>query len=194
VPRAATGAIRCIVGIGNPTDQYANTKHNVGWWVVDELASRHNVHMKRERLRAIYGRGRIGGLDIVLAKPTTYVNLTGDAALRLAIFFGIKPSEFLVVLDDMNLPTGQIRLRRDGSDGGHKGLRSMIQTFGTMEIPRLRIGIGAPEGRGGGVDWVLTPFDKETMPLIQDAVKRAGDCIETILKDGLEIAMTKYNG
>jgi PTH1 family peptidyl-tRNA hydrolase len=94
----------------------------------------------------------------------------------------------------MNLPTGQIRLRRDGSDGGHKGLRSMIQTFGTMEIPRLRIGIGAPEGRGGGVDWVLTPFDKETMPLIQDAVKRAGDCIETILKDGLEIAMTKYNG
>jgi PTH1 family peptidyl-tRNA hydrolase len=191
---AGSGAIRCILGIGNPTDQYANTKHNVGWWVVDELAAQHNVHLKRERLRAIYGRGRVDGNDVVLAKPATYVNLSGDAALRLAIFFRIRPSEFLVVLDDMNLPVGQVRLRRDGSDGGHKGLRSMIEVFGTAEIPRLRIGIGSPPPGSGAVDWVLTPFNKETEPAMQAAIKRAADCIEAVLKDGFEAAMSKFNG
>ncbi len=184
----------CILGIGNPGKEYADTKHNVGWWVVDELARRHNIRISRKRLRAEYGRGVLAGQDVVLAKPQTFVNASGDAALRLAIFFRIKPGQFIVVLDDMNLPPGTIRLRRRGSDGGHKGLRSIIAAFGTQEIPRLRIGIGPPPPGTNAVDWVLSPFDEETLPAIRDAVSRAADCIEVALADGLDAAMQQFNG
>ena len=182
-----------VLGLGNPGEEYAATKHNVGWMVIDELARRHHIPLRRERLKANYGRGSIAGQQVVLAKPLTFVNLSGDAALRLAIFFRVKVRNFLVVLDDMNLPPGVIRLRSSGSDGGHKGLRSIIETFGTTDIPRLRIGIGAPEGMDA-VKWVLSPFDETTQPVMEAAIKRAADCVETYLADGLEAAMQRHNG
>ncbi|MBC7289442.1 MAG: aminoacyl-tRNA hydrolase [Armatimonadetes bacterium] len=184
----------CIVGIGNPAQQYADTKHNVGWWVVDELCRRHNVRLNRQRLRAEYGRGTIAGQDVVLAKPLTFVNASGDAALRLALFFRIKPEQFVVVLDDMNLPPGTIRLRRGGSDGGHKGLRSILQIFGTPDVPRLRIGVGSPPPGTNPVEWVLSPFEESVLPVIREAVGRAADCIETLLACGFERAMQQFNG
>ena len=184
----------CILGIGNPGKEYADTKHNVGWWVVDELARRHGIEVKRKRLRAEYGRGTIAGQDVILAKPQTFVNASGDAALRLAIFFRMKPQQFIVVLDDMNLAPGTIRLRMKGSDGGHKGLRSVLAVFGTQEVPRLRIGIGPPPPGTSAVDWVLSPFDDEAVDLIREAVLRAADCIEVAVEQGFEVAMQQFNG
>lgn len=184
--------LHIVLGLGNPGEEYAATKHNVGWMVVDELAQRHNILLRRERLKANYGRGRIAGREVVLAKPLTFVNLSGDAALRLAIFFRVKVQNFLVVLDDMNLPPGTIRLRPGGSDGGHKGLRSILQIFGTADVPRLRVGIGPPEGMDA-VNWVLSPFPEPLQPVIASAIKTAADCVETYLAEGLEVAMQRYN-
>ncbi len=183
----------CILGIGNPGPEYADTKHNVGWWVVDTLAERHGIQLSRRRLRSQFGRGQICGVDTVLAKPLTFVNASGEAAIRLAAFFRIKPQRFIVVLDDMNLPPGAIRLRKRGSDGGHKGLRSILQIFGTLEVPRLRIGIGPPPEGTSAVDWVLSPFDEQTLPAIKDAVARAADCIQAALERGLDYAMSQFN-
>ncbi|MCX7597584.1 MAG: aminoacyl-tRNA hydrolase [Armatimonadetes bacterium] len=185
--------LHIILGLGNPGAEYAATKHNVGWMVIDELAQRHGIELRRERLKANYGRGRIAGHAVVLAKPLTFVNLSGDAALRLAFFFRVKVHNFLVVLDDMNLPPGTLRLRASGSDGGHKGLRSIIETFGTTEVPRLRVGIGPPQ-EGDAVQWVLSPFDENTQPIMAAAIKTAADCVETYLAEGLEVAMQRYNG
>jgi len=183
----------CILGLGNPGGEYADTKHNVGWWVVDELARRHDLRLNRRRLRAEYGRGKIEGADVVLAKPLTFVNASGDAALRIAAFFRIRPDHFIVVLDDMNLQPGQMRLRKSGSDGGHRGLRSILATFGTVEVPRLRLGIGPPPEGMGAVQWVLSPFDEQTRKVIDEQVGRAADCIEVLLAEGLEAAMSRFN-
>jgi PTH1 family peptidyl-tRNA hydrolase len=185
--------IYCVFGLGNPGTEYANTKHNVGWRVVEELARRHGIALNRERLRARYGRGQIADADVVLSQPQTFVNASGDAALRLALFFRIRPEHFVVVLDDMNLEPGMIRLRKGGSDGGHRGLRSVIAAFGTEEVPRLRIGIGPPPQDTGAVEWVLSPFPIEMRPLIEDAVLQAADCIETALRNGIEAAMSQFN-
>lgn len=181
-----------VLGLGNPGEEYVATKHNVGWMVIDELAQRHGIQLRRERLKANYGRGRIAGREVVLAKPLTFVNLSGDAALRLAIFFRVKVRNFLVVLDDMNLPPGAVRLRPGGSDGGHKGLRSILETFGTADVPRLRIGIGPPEGMDA-VQWVLSPFNEDLQPIMAAAIKAAADCVETYLAEGSEAAMQRYN-
>lgn len=184
--------LHIVLGLGNPGEEYVATKHNVGWMVIDELAQRHGIQLRRERLKANYGRGRIAGREVVLAKPLTFVNLSGDAALRLAIFFRVKVRNFLVVLDDMNLPPGAVRLRPSGSDGGHKGLRSILETFGTADVPRLRIGIGPPEGMDA-VQWVLSPFKEDAQPIMAAAIKTAADCVETYLAEGLEAAMQRYN-
>lgn len=184
----------CILGIGNPGPEYAATKHNIGWWVVDELARRHDLRLRRERLRACYGRGRIKGADVVLAQPQTFVNASGDAALRLALFFHIRPEQFVVVLDDMNLEPGTIRLRKSGSDGGHRGLRSIIEVFGTADVPRLRLGIGAPPPGTRGVDWVLSPFAEDVRPAVQESLARAADCIEVVVTRDIETAMSQFNG
>lgn len=184
----------CVLGIGNPGPEYAETKHNIGWAIIDVLAERHDIPLNRRRLRSVYGRGRIDGADTVLAKPLTYVNNSGDAALRLASFFRIRPEWFIVVLDDMNLEPGTLRLRRQGSDGGHRGLRSVMAALGTIEIPRLRVGIGPPPPGTSAVDWVLSPFAEDVLPTMKQACERAADCIEVALAEGLEEAMNRYNG
>ncbi|MGD9518578.1 MAG: aminoacyl-tRNA hydrolase [Armatimonadota bacterium] len=184
----------CVLGIGNPGSEYAHTKHNIGWWVVDELARRHDIALKRERLRARYGRGRVKSVDVVLAQPLTYVNASGDAALRLAVFFRIRPANFIIVLDDMNLEPGAVRLRPGGSDGGHRGLRSIIEVFGTTEVPRLRVGIGSPPEGKRAVEWVLSPFAEDVRPVVDEAITRAADCIEVALTQGLPTAMSQFNG
>jgi PTH1 family peptidyl-tRNA hydrolase len=183
----------CILGIGNPGPEYTDTKHNVGWWVVEELARRHHVSLDRERLRCRYGRKNIAGRDVVLAEPLTFVNASGEAALRLALFFRLPPQRFIVTLDDLNLQPGQLRLRCSGSDGGHLGLRSVLQAFGTQEVPRLRVGIGAPQPGVSAVEWVLSPFSEEVLEVIRAAVQRAADCLEVALAEGLPQAMQRFN-
>jgi peptidyl-tRNA hydrolase, PTH1 family len=182
-----------LVGLGNPGAQYAETRHNVGFLVIDRLAARHQVGVTRQRHRAFYGRGRLAGEDCLLVKPQTFMNDSGDAVLRLLLYYRVQPSDVLLIYDDLALDLGVMRLRRGGSDGGHKGVRSVIHYLDTDQVARLRLGIGrGPEGHGN-IDYVLSPFAKSERERAQEMVDRATEAVECVLREGLDVAMNKYN-
>lgn len=181
-----------LVGLGNPGAQYAETRHNVGFLVIDRLAERHQVTVSRQRHRALFGRGRILGEDCLLVKPQTFMNDSGDAVRRLLMFYRVPPADVLLVCDDLNLDLGVMRLRRGGSDGGHKGVRSVIDYLDTDQIARLRLGIGRPAGPNA-IDYVLSPFARSEREQVQEMRDRAVEAVECVLRDGLETAMNRYN-
>ncbi len=181
-----------IVGLGNPGPEYAETRHNVGFRCVDELARRHGLKWERPRLKAIQARGRIAGQDVVLAKPQTYMNVSGASVAQLVKWYKTPLDQLLVVADDIDLPFGQLRLRAEGSAGGQKGLASIIQQLRTNAVPRLRIGIGRPRwGEPSG--YVLSRFTKEQAAALPEIIGRAADAAELWLTDGLIAAMNRYN-
>lgn len=181
-----------IVGLGNPGKEYQETRHNVGFRVVELLAQRHGIELRRQRHQAVFGEGRIAGVSVLLAKPLTYMNLSGAAVAALARYHNVTPADILVICDDVALPVGRLRLRGQGSAGGHNGLRSIIDALGTTRFPRLRIGVGAPDGRPL-VDHVLGRFDRAEAEAIAVTLAEAADAVETFLRDGLEAAMNRYN-
>ncbi len=186
--------MRCIVGLGNPGIEYADTRHNAGAAAVDLLARRHSIRLARRRHQAVYGRGEIAGVEVLLAQPVTFMNNSGQAVGRLLSFYGLSPDHLLVVVDDINLPLGTIRLRRKGSDGGQKGLRSVAQHLGTTQYARLRIGVGPlPAGRDATA-FVLSPFRPSERDAAFSGIERAADAIERALGHGLEAAMGEFNG
>ncbi len=185
--------MRCLVGLGNPGAQYAETRHNVGFLVVDRLAQRHQVGVTRGRHRALFGRGRIGDEDCLLVKPQTFMNDSGDAVLRLLLYYRLEPADVLLVYDDINLDLGVMRLRRGGSDGGHKGVRSVLHYLHTDQVARLRLGIGRPPEGASAINYVLSPFARSEMDRAQEMVDQAADAVEAVLREGLEVAMNRYN-
>lgn len=184
----------CLVGLGNPGSEYAETRHNVGFHVIDLLALRNNVPVTRHRHRALFGRGMVAGEDCLLVKPQTFMNDSGDAVLRLLLYYHLNPADVIVVYDDLALDLGVIRLRRNGSDAGHKGLRSLIHYLKTPEITRVRLGIGRPPEGGNAINYVLSKFAKSEAEKVEEMVFRAAQAMESCLKDGLDVAMNKYNG
>lgn len=192
-----------LVGLGNPGASYARTRHNVGWLVLDELARRYEIRVEKKQGEARVGGGTIpqpdGGLSrVLLAKPQTYMNLSGRAVAGLMHFYRVPKEKILIVTDDLNLPLGKLRLRAGGSDGGHNGLKSIQQSLATQEYSRLRIGVGAPSDEErrerGTADFVLRPFAPDEHQQVEEAIARATDCIETFVIDGVIRAMDKYNG
>jgi PTH1 family peptidyl-tRNA hydrolase len=181
-----------IVGLGNPGKEYQETRHNVGFRVVELLAQRHGIDMCRHRHQSAYGEGRIAGQPVLLAKPLTYMNLSGLAVAALARYHNAEPGEVLIVCDDTNLPLGRLRLRVQGTAGGHNGLKSIIGSLGTTEFPRLRIGVGSPDGRPM-VDHVLGRFNRADGETIAAAIEEAADAVELLLRDGVEVAMNRVN-
>ncbi len=183
------------MGIGNPGRQYERTRHNVGFWVVDRLCERAGVELRKKGFEARYAyvSSGPGGEPACFAEPQTYVNLTGEAVRGLADFYKVAPEGVLVVCDDLNLPVGKLRIRRDGSSGGHKGLDSVIRALGTNAFPRLRIGIGQAPPFMDSADYVLAPPAKEEREALDEAVKRAVEAVEMWLADGVERAMARYN-
>jgi PTH1 family peptidyl-tRNA hydrolase len=181
-----------IVGLGNPGPEYANTRHNVGFMVVDELSRRHRIPVKTLKHSARTGEGEIHGEPAALAKPLTYMNVSGQAVGPLLRRHSLPPAHLIVVYDDADLPLGKLRLRARGSAGGHGGLKSIIGTLGTDEFPRVRIGIGR-SGRGDMVGHVLGGFRREEREAIEHAIQRAADAVEAILIDGIEPAMNRFN-
>lgn len=184
----------CLVGLGNPGSEYAETRHNVGFHAIDLLAQRHDITVSRHRHRALFGRGQVAGQDCLLVKPQTFMNDSGDAVLRLLLYYHIAVADVLVVYDDLALELGAIRIRRGGSDGGHKGLRSVSHYLHTQEVARVRLGIGAPPEGGNAINYVLSRFAKSELERVEDMVFRAAGAVETCLKEGLEVAMNRYNG
>ena len=190
---------KMIVGLGNPGPEYVRSRHNVGFQVLDVLAERHGIAFDRFQKRARLGIGRVEPasappVKVVLAKPMTYMNASGESVGALASFYKIAPTDILIVFDDLDLPLGKIRLRAEGGSGGQKGIQSTIKALGTEAFPRLRVGIGRPPGQMDPAAYVLQPFSAEQNEEITFARMRAADAIETWLAQGIESAMNQFNG
>lgn len=196
---ATDGSPTLVVGLGNPGPEYAATRHNVGFRCVSLLARRHHLGWNRRLAHARVAEGAIGPHRVVLARPQTFMNRSGDAVTGLLRHYRLDPVRLLVVHDDLDLPLGRLRLRPEGSAGGHQGLRSILDRLHTTAVPRLRLGIGRPEGdaerrdRGGVVDYVLTSFRPDEMLALQEMVKRAADAVTCLLDEGVAAAMNRFN-
>lgn len=183
-----------IVGLGNPGSEYANHRHNIGFRVVESLARAHDLRFVRHKgSKAHVAEGRIGERPVRLVKPQTFMNLSGQAVGRLSRAYEIEPAQILVIYDDLDLPLGRLRLRPEGGSGGHKGIRSIIDTMDTQAFPRLRVGIDRPPGRMDPADYVLQPFSRGEEDLVTETVERAVSAIECWLAEGIVAAMDRFN-
>lgn len=191
---AATGPPTwLIVGLGNPGREYKDNRHNVGFKVVERLATTEGFEFDERRDRAVMARGRLEGVGVALVKPQTYVNRSGDAVAPIARFYKIPPENVLVIYDDLDLPQGAIRFRPEGGSGGHNGMRSIIDRMGTRDFPRLRIGIGRPPGRMDPADYVLGNFTAGELGVMDGVFDLASGGIRCLLREGVEAAMSSYN-
>ncbi|MFQ3586323.1 MAG: aminoacyl-tRNA hydrolase [Fimbriimonadaceae bacterium] len=179
-----------VVGLGNPGPEYAGTRHNVGFEVVERLAARHRIKLDQAQHQARLGLGTIDSVGVALVKPLTYMNRSGRAVAPLARKFDLKPDRILVIADDLDLPTGKVRIRPKGSAGGHNGHKSLIESLGTTEYPRIKIGIGRPKDET--VDHVLSKFHPEERATVKEAIELAADVVESVLADGLEKAISRF--
>ena len=188
------GASWLIVGLGNPGEKYENTRHNVGFQVVDELAERQNAPVQKLKFKALTNLLTISGEKVLVMKPVTYMNLSGEAVRPAADFYKIPPERILVISDDTALDPGKLRIRQKGSAGGHNGLKNIIQHLGTDQFPRVRVGVGQkPHPDYDLAHWVLGKFQGEDKKVMDEAVKRAADAVECILKEGADRAMNRFN-
>jgi PTH1 family peptidyl-tRNA hydrolase len=185
--------MKLIVGLGNPGIRYADTRHNVGFWVIDELSRRWGIPVNKEKWKAETGEGVVRGEKVILMKPLTYMNLSGEAVRPALDWLKADLEELCVIYDDLDLPVGQIRLRLKGSSGGHNGMRSLIAHLGTDQFKRIRIGIGRPQGNRSVPDYVLSPFAREEREPVMDAVNRAASAVERWLESDFLAAMNAFN-
>ncbi len=185
--------MKIIVGLGNPGPKYAETRHNIGFMIVNELARRHQIKVKGTLGPAIAGDGQISGEKVWLVQPTTFMNRSGEAVNFAVRRFDLDIKDLMVVYDDLDLPLGRVRLRSEGSAGGHNGIKSIIASLGTQDFPRLRFGIGRPEQQEV-VDYVLTRFARAEEPDLTDTIARACDAVELWIAQDLESAASRFNG
>lgn len=183
-----------VLGLGNPGPEYAGHRHNLGFMVVEELASRHGIPVHERSRLAVQGAGAIGEVPVVLARPRTYMNLSGQAAQSLGVRLGIPPQRMLALVDDFTLPLGRVRIRREGGTGGHNGLASMIECLGTKDFPRIRLGIGPMPPGMDPADFVLEDFRPEEEQAVDALLARAADAVEFLVEHGVEAAMNRFNG
>lgn len=192
--KKTSGVDWLIVGLGNPGDQYENTRHNVGWRALDELAEIANVPVQKLKYKALTNTCTVSGAKALLMKPITYMNLSGEAVGEAARFFKIPPERVLVLSDDVSLPVGKLRIRKSGSAGGHNGLKSIIQHLGTDQFPRVKIGVGGkPHPDYDMADWVLGKFSPEDKKTIDEMVQKAAKAAAYYIEEGPDKAMGKFN-
>ncbi|MDR2089920.1 MAG: aminoacyl-tRNA hydrolase [Clostridiales Family XIII bacterium] len=184
-----------IVGLGNPGRRYENTKHNMGFLALDLLAERNGIRISRLRHRALCGEGAVAGRRVFLVKPQTYMNLSGESVRAVMEYYKAPHDGLLVICDDIDIPIGDIRIRAKGSAGSHNGMRSIVDSLGYADFPRIRIGIGDGERPRGDslVGYVLGGFQKQRVSAVEDAIGRAADAAECLLREGAEAAMNRYN-
>jgi PTH1 family peptidyl-tRNA hydrolase len=187
------GPSRLVVGLGNPGAEYAGNRHNVGFRSVDRVAERYRLRFNAKRARSLVARGQLAGQDVALAKPQTYMNLSGRAVKELLVGWGVPPRSLLVVYDDVDLPPGSLRMRERGGPGTHNGMRSIVESLGSTDFPRLRIGIGSPPPMRDLADYVLDDPTPEERSLLEEALARAVEAIELFIREGPAAAMNRYN-
>lgn len=182
-----------IVGLGNPGRQYEETKHNVGFRVVDRLAEKHGIAVTKFKNRALMGDGTIAGKRVLLIKPQTFMNLSGESVREIVNFYKIPQDRFVVIFDDTSLPAGSVRIREKGSHGGHNGIRNIIAQMGTEEFWRIKVGIGEKPNGWDLADYVLAKFDADALPLMEQGMDKAVQGVELILSRGIHEAMNRVN-
>lgn len=183
-----------IVGLGNPRKEYENTRHNIGFMAIDELAKRCNIHVIESKHKALIGKGYLAGQKVILAKPLTFMNLSGESVRQLIDYYKVdEESQLIVLYDDISLEPGKLRLRKKGSAGGHNGIKNIIAHLGHDCFMRVKIGVGEKPKGYDLADYVLGHFSKEEKVVMGDALKKAADAVETIIADGIEAAMNRYN-
>jgi len=191
--------MKLIVGLGNPGKTYARNRHNVGFQCLNHFARLHSIHFDRRQCQARVGTGKVSGEKLLLAKPGTFVNLSGKSVAGLVQKHHIPLSDLLVIYDDLDLPLGRIRLRQSGSSGGHKGMNSIISALSSEDFPRIRVGIGRPQGEKQSmsddaiVDYVLSDFSSQEEAIIKPAIAKVAEAIDCFLTEGIKAAMNRFN-
>lgn len=182
-----------IAGLGNPTKEYDKTRHNVGFSVIDVLADRYNMDVSERKHKAFCGRGAVEGQKVVLMKPQTFMNLSGESIRAAMDFYKADPEDVLIIYDDVSLEPGQLRIRQKGSAGGHNGIKNIISHLGTQEFPRIKVGVGAKPPRMDLADYVLSRFSQGEQKLMEEAFKEAAEAAVMIMTEGLDRAMNHFN-
>ncbi|MGD9022873.1 MAG: aminoacyl-tRNA hydrolase [Deltaproteobacteria bacterium] len=187
-------SIKLIVGLGNPGAAYRFTRHNVGFMVTDQLAQRHRISFDNRKFKSVFGLGSMGDCRVILAKPMTFMNLSGPSVRDLARFFKLDKKHLLVIHDDIDLVFGKIKIKQKGGDGGHKGVMSLVEAFGSGAFVRIRVGIGRPDTREEVEGYVLNRFDAQQSAQLDRVIIMAQEAVETILLKGLREAMNRFHG
>jgi PTH1 family peptidyl-tRNA hydrolase len=183
-----------IAGLGNPGREYDMTRHNIGFEVIDYMADKHKVKLNKLKFKAVYGELIIGGEKVYLVKPQTYMNLSGESISEFWRFFKIPTENIIIINDDIDIPAGSLRIRQKGSAGTHNGLKSIIYHLRSDAFPRIRIGVGAPQNKDYDLaDYVLGKFTRDDIPVMEKAIVQAADAAETIVADGVDKAMNRFN-
>lgn len=186
--------MKLIVGLGNPTPQYEGTRHNVGFDVVDRLAEQYQIPLDTVKHKGVYGKGNIDGVKVILLKPMTFMNLSGESVAAVAGYYKIASEDMIVIYDDINLDVGRLRIREKGSAGGHNGMKNIIAQVGTDAFPRIRVGVGMKPQKMDLADYVLSRFSKEERTIIEDGYDRACAATALLVADEISHAMNDYNG
>lgn len=181
-----------IVGLGNPGKEYDGTRHNIGFAAIDYIADKYNIELNRIKFKGVFGEGLINGKKVILLKPTTYMNLSGESIREVINFYKISNEEVIVIYDDISLEVGRLRIREKGSHGGHNGIKSIIANIGTDIFPRVKIGVGAP--KGNLVSHVLGKFNNDEVEILRETIKASSEAISIMLKSDTKEAMNKLNG
>ncbi len=182
-----------IAGLGNPSRTYEGTRHNIGFTMIDAIGNKFGIDVTTKKHKALVGRGIIDGMRVILAKPQTYMNLSGESIREIADFYKIEPENIIVIYDDISLDVGQLRIRKKGSAGGHNGIKNIIAHLGTQEFPRIKVGIGnKPEG-WDLADYVLSKYSKAEQEALEEASEGVIGAVKLMLMDDIEAAMNKYN-
>ena len=186
--------MKIIIGLGNPTEKYAGTRHNAGFSVIYEISDTYNIKVDTKKHKALIGKGIIEGEKVLLAMPQTYMNLSGESVRELVDYYKCDNSDIIVIYDDIDLDVGRLRIRKKGSAGGHNGIKSIISHLGTQEFDRIRVGIGHKPPEMDMADYVLGRLGKEEQPLIREGEEKACSAVSVIIAEGADAAMNKFNG
>ena len=182
-----------IIGLGNPEDKYSNTRHNMGFDVINELSKECDIEVSKSKFDAFYGMGEINGKKVILIKPQTYMNLSGESVIKFKKFYKISNKNIIVIYDDIDLGIGDLRLKAKGSSGSHNGMKSVIQNLNTEEFIRVRVGIGTPENKGDMINYVIGQIPKREREILDKAIEKAKDSVIEVLENGIDMAMNKFN-
>lgn len=185
--------MRIIIGLGNPTEKYQATRHNIGWDAITRISDDYKIPLNQRKHKALCGNGYIEGEKVILAQPLTYMNLSGESVRELVDFYKVDTEDIIIIYDDVSLDVGQLRIRKKGSAGGHNGIKSIISHLGTDEFPRIKVGVGEKPKDWDLADYVLSRFKNDEEVAIREALKDVSDACRIIITDGMDVAMNQYN-